>query len=166
MARRRAARYNYRPLTAGSLIWSGRHESSETAVSTFCLISNKNLTSEVATIWAYFWGQISMCTVNAWSPPMSCRPLARSRGFHAAWLKQRSPDRSITNLHSQQSVTDSMPTKPLAIHYWEAVQGEARLQTVNYNKFLAFSFLCPNCREEGTAETGRSFTHHNPFLFN
>lgn len=53
-------------------------------------------------------------------------PLAR--GFHntvAAWLKQRRPDRSITNLHSQQSVTDSMPTKPLAIHYWEAVQGEA-----------------------------------------
>lgn len=41
------------------------------------------------------------------------------------WLKQRAPDRSITNLHSQQSVTDSMPTKPLAIHYREAVQGEA-----------------------------------------
>lgn len=53
---------------------------------------------------------------------------AHSCGFHntvAAWLKQSSPDRSITNLHSQQSVTDSMPTKPLAIHYCEAVQGEA-----------------------------------------
>lgn len=35
----------------------------------------------------------------------------------AAWLKQRSPDRSISNLQRQQSVTDSMPTKPLAIHY-------------------------------------------------
>lgn len=75
--------------------------------------------------WRYFF----LCKISKahrqWLIFISSReppthPLTRSCGFHntvAAWLKQRSPDRSITNLHSQQSVTDSMPTKPLAIHY-------------------------------------------------
>jgi len=56
--------------------------------------------------------QCLICYLLPLSPPLC--------GFHntvAARLKQRSPDWSITNLHSQQSVTDSMPTKPLAIHY-------------------------------------------------
>lgn len=36
------------------------------------------------------------------------------------------PDRSITDLLRQQSVTESMPTKPLTIHYGEAGHGEER----------------------------------------
>lgn len=88
--------------------------------------SNINLTDpplkgDAVFFFFFFFGPTSMCQrlifISFQEPP---RPLTRSCGFHntvAAWLKQRSPDRSITNLHSQQSVTDSMPTKPLAIHY-------------------------------------------------
>ena len=66
-------------------------------------------------------GQIKWMIFIRPTPPQHC-PLYNTV---AVRLKQRSPDRSITNLHSQQSVTDSMPTKPLAIHYREPVQGKA-----------------------------------------
>lgn len=135
--------------TARSLIWSGwlRSLYLETVlrmipivfmVSTFCRVSlhlqyksNRHtftIGGVLSFFFFFFWTnfhvhrQRLICISSREPPP------PRSCGFHntvAAWLKQRSPDRSITNLHSQQSVTDSMPTKPLAIHYWEAVQGEA-----------------------------------------
>lgn len=110
--------------TARSLIWSGSRRSQRNSNECdpyyrglhLCPISNKKsnqhrFTVGGDTIWAssfFLVGQISMCTVNAWSPPASRRPLAPSRGFQntvAAWLKQRSP-RQVNNQPTQSAVCD------------------------------------------------------------
>lgn len=93
----------------------------------------KALISQIVTFLLHFWLQhpppSRSLIMSFVLPNFPVNPVTpRRRGFRitvAAWLKQRAPDRSISNLHSQQSVTDSMPTKPSAIHYREGLQGEA-----------------------------------------